>query len=79
MTKEQLNKRIDELKPQVLKSIDNGIRKVLESGEVDMDNYADDLKLPKIVLAAALLEAESKINPNTQEDISKLEYLWMVI
>ena len=65
MTKEQLNKKIDELMQQVSDSVKKSTNKAVSCGAVNMEDYGDDFELPKIVLAAALMQATYEFMPLT--------------
>ena len=57
MTKKQCLKKIKELKKQMNVDLDRRIKKILESGAIEISEFDNDCFFPKILIADALRTA----------------------
>lgn len=67
MTKQQLRPKINELIRESNKEMRRRIESLLKSGAVDLTDYADDYRLPKIIVTALFREAATWYKPHDKK------------
>jgi len=73
MTKKQYYKKCNELKREANKLIDDRIKKLLNSGAIELSNYDDNYILPKCVMCAIGKEIAFQFKPHTKEGVKDVE------
>ena len=68
MTNKQFEAKFKELARNVSKQAVKDANRLVRSGAVDMDDFGDDYRLPKIVLHAAFGNAVAGYRPLNEED-----------
>jgi hypothetical protein len=79
MTQEQFNARFQKLldDEDFNKSIKDRAARLVSSGAVDLDDYGDGFRLPKIILYAVLKEISNQylpLTPQEKKTVKNLEY-----
>lgn len=63
-TRRNITKRTNELIKNLNKYIKEDVKKLLDSGAINLDEYEDNYKLPKMMIAAILeRQAEKEYHP----------------
>ena len=76
MTNEERLNKIEELKLQALKIIDNRTAKILCSGFIDdIENFEDDYLLPKLILCASLGYTAKQFEPLNDKGLKTIKNL----
>jgi hypothetical protein len=75
MTRDQLNKRVDELliELNIKEEIMNRINKVINQGAIDLEAYENDFRLPKTLMHCALESLAWQYKPLTWDKMSQKE------
>lgn len=75
MTKTQFKEKLSELIGGLDPYLQKKAKGLIDSGAVDLKNYGDDHRLPKIVLQAALKDAAENFRPPHPLDKKEVENL----
>lgn len=75
MTKTQFKEKFDELIENLEPYLRSKAKELINSGAVDLKNYRDDLRLPKIILQAVLKGAAENFRPPHPLDKKEVENL----
>ena len=75
MTKTQFKEKFSELIETLEPYIQKEEKRLIDSGAVDLKNYGDDSRLPKIVLQAVLKDAAENFRPPHPLDKKEAENL----
>jgi len=73
MTKKQFLTKVDELSDRTAEDIRVRARKALKQGCVELDDWENDYRLPKIMLTAICNEMAWQWRPHTPEDKAEVE------
>lgn len=76
MTKQQYYAKCEELKPDLMRIVDERIKKAGESGAIDFDSYENNYLLSKIVFSAIGREIERQFKPFSKRDIKEVNNIY---
>ena len=71
MTEQQFKNKVNDLKDQINKLIDNRIERILQSGCVDLNDFEDNYILPKIFIYAVAEEIKFQFKPLYKEHLKE--------
>lgn len=63
MTETQFRKKVKQLKREVNRLIDDRTKKILNTGAIDLNEWGDDFRLPKIFMSAVGREIYNEYMP----------------
>lgn len=75
MNKKQFKEKFGELVKALLPYVNEKAKGLIDSGAVDLKNYGDDFRLPKIILQAVLKGAAENFRPPHPLDKKEVENL----
>jgi len=75
MTHKECLDKIEELKLQALKIIDNRTAEILGSGFIDIESFGDNYLLPKQILCASLGYTAKQFEPLNDKGLETLKNL----
>lgn len=67
MTQEQLEQKYNELIEQAVEDLKGSLHKIIQSGAVDIQEYDDDYRLPKLIICAASRRLYDQFRPLSKE------------
>ena len=76
MTKTQTKDKIRGITKNIRKEIEKLMEKTLKTGAVDIAQYEDNYRLPKIIVSAILKELTRQYRPLTKEDQAESENIY---
>lgn len=75
MTEDEFSERTMELIQSMRLNLFARVLEKVNSGAVDLENYENDYRLPKIVLTSVLNEARHWYKPTSEADLEELDNL----
>ena len=73
MTEQQFKSKVNDLKDQINELIDNRIKKILQSGCIDLNDYPDNYILPRIFICSVAEEIKFQFKPLHREHLKEAE------
>lgn len=78
MTREECLEKIEELKKEAIKIIDDKTLKILNSGFIDVENAQNNYLIPKVILCVSLKFAEAEFTPLSDAGKKELKNLELI-
>lgn len=63
MTREQALSKLDEMMPDLMEAIRRKYESALRCGALDLEEWQDDFRLPKVILTAVLEDMTTQYQP----------------
>jgi len=75
MDKDQFNQKLETLCEELFFQVSAEANRLFQSGAVDVDSFQDDMRLPKIILCAALHNEAEQYRPRDKKLLKELRNL----